>query len=195
MHISRFSFLANDKVSAVKINKEAQEFKPTIHKILSPISMTYNNRQIKFKELKHGNKKSNVRVYIADNFLSQRECDGLTAAHFSHITETSKRSPIVCFAGVQTMNKHLNEVGIKYTASVSDFTPGTLCLNESFSRSLAQKFSYSYSTAFYRGDSKFSYTFEEQIEKMTGLSKLHGGKFQITSYQTGVGECAPFCFR
>ena len=163
-------------------------FKATIHNTLKPISMDYNGRKIKFKEIKHDVKKSSVHVFIADNFLSQRECDGLTAAHFNHVKETSKKSPIVCFAGIHTMNKYLKDIGVKYIGSTSDFTPGTFCVNETFSRSLSQKFSYSHSTAFYRGDSKFSNLFEEQVERTTGLSKIHGGKFQITSYQIGVGK-------
>ena len=86
------------------------------------------------------------------------------------------------------MNKHLQKIGVSNAGSISDFTPGTLCVNETFSRTLSQKFKYSHSTAFYRGESKFSTIFEELVEKATGLSKMHGGKFQITSYQTGVGE-------
>ena len=150
--------------------------------------MNFNGRRIEWKELRHKRKESDVHVYIADNFLSNYECDGLTGAHYKHVEETSKQSPIVCFAGIETMNKHLKEIGYRSRASISDFTDGTLCVNDTFSRKIAPKFSYSYSTAFYRGDSKFSETFEEQVEKVTGLAKSHGGKFQITSYQTGVGR-------
>ena len=182
-------FLADtEKKPSVK-SKDVDGFASTIHNILHPLSMEYNGRRIQFNEIKHENKKSTVHVYIADDFLSHRECDGLTAAHLNHVRETSKKSPIVCFAGVQTMNKFLHDIGVEYTGSVSDFTTGTLCVNESFSRSLSPKLNYSRSTAFYRGDNKFSELFEEQVEKITGLSKVHGGKFQITSYDTNVGEC------
>jgi len=85
------------------------------------------------------------------------------------------------------MNKYLKDINFRYTGSKSDFTPGTLCVNESFSKSLSKRLHYSLSTAFYRGDSKFSEIFEEQVEKATGLSKVHGGKFQITSYNANVG--------
>ena len=154
--------------------------------------ITYDGRNIQFVEIKHEHKESSVRVYIADNFLTERECDGLTAAHLSHVREASKKQPLVCFEGVQTMNKYLKDINFRYTGSKSDFTPGTLCVNESFSKSLSKRLHYSLSTAFYRGDSKFSEIFEEQVEKATGLSKVHGGKFQITSYNANVGECSLF---
>eukprot|EP00112_Aurelia_sp_Birch-Aquarium-sp1_P010796 Seg2294.3 transcript_id=Seg2294.3/GoldUCD/mRNA.D3Y31 product="putative prolyl 4-hydroxylase 10" protein_id=Seg2294.3/GoldUCD/D3Y31 len=172
---------------SMMIPKEALNFQSSIRKTLSPVSMNFNGRNIEWKEIPHKHKESNVHVYIADNFLSNYECDGLTGAHFKHVEQTSKQSPIVCFAGIETMNKHLKEIGYHKIASIADFTGGTLCVNETFSKEIAPKFSYSYSTAFYKGDSKFSETFEEQVEKATSLARSHGGKFQITSYQTGVG--------
>ena len=103
--------------------------------------------------------------------------------------ETSKKSPIVCFAGVQTMNNYFKDIDLKYVGSASDFTSGTSCVNDSFSRSVSKRLHFSRSTAFYRGDSKFSELFEQQVEQATGLAKTHGGKFQITSYDINVGEC------
>ena len=165
-----------------------KNFKTSIHNDLSPQEITHNGRKIKFTELAHSNKKSSVRVYIADNFLSKRECDGLSGAHFNHLSNANKKSPIVCFAGLDTMRKHLNEIGYKKKTAMNDFTQGTSCVNESFSQQIAPKFKYSYSTAFYRTESKFSLQFEQLVEASTKLAKEHGGKFQITSYQKNVGK-------
>ncbi len=167
---------------------EIKNFKARIHNILSPKPITHNGRKIKFTELMHRNKQSSVHVYIADDFLSKTECDGLFGAHFGHVKSSSKKAPIVCFESLHTMNKHLDEIGYRKKANLNDFTKGTWCINETFSKEIAPKFKYSYSTGFYRSESKFAARFEQQIEAATGLAKDHGGKFQITSYQMGVGE-------
>ncbi len=46
---------------------------------------------------------------------------------------------------------------------------------------------WSFNTAFYPGESKFSTIFGRLIEEATQLNDTHGGKFQITSYPLGVG--------
>eukprot|EP00794_Sanderia_malayensis_P003012 gene3012-3470_t len=170
-----------------QVPPEIKNFKTTIHKTLFPQLITRNGRTIKFTELSHGNKKSSVRVYMAEDFLSKQECDGLMRVHLRHVASTAKKSPIVCFADLDTMRKHLDEAGYKGKTSMEDFTKGTFCVNESFSQKIAPSFKYSYSTAFYRDESKFAATFEELLESATGLARSHGGKFQITSYEHGVG--------
>ena len=67
---------------------------------------------------------------------------------------------------------------------------GTMCVNESFSSDLQTwlKSNWSYSTAFYPGESPFSHTFTDRIHSATGLKPEHGGKFQLTSYPTGIGS-------
>lgn len=47
---------------------------------------------------------------------------------------------------------------------------------------------WSYSTAFYLGESAFSTILSKRIEEGTGLQSSHGGKFQITSTPKGVGK-------
>lgn len=60
-------------------------------------------------------------------------------------------------------------------------------MNETFSSELKPHFKYSYSTAFYPGENKFSLVYAEHIKQATGLKPENGGKFQITSYPLGVG--------
>lgn len=69
------------------------------------------------------------------------------------------------------------------------FISGTFCVNETFSRQLSSwlKSNWSYSTAFYPGESKFSKIFEYRVKEATKLSPENGGKFQITSYPEGIG--------
>ena len=76
---------------------------------------------------------------------------------------------------------------VNVKVSEKDFTLGTKCLNESLSVSLKRHFKWSYSTAFYPGESKFSSMYADRIEKVTGMPPQNGGKFQITSYPNGVG--------
>jgi hypothetical protein len=47
---------------------------------------------------------------------------------------------------------------------------------------------WSYSTAFYLGESAFSTLLSKRIEEGTSLQSSHGGKFQITSTEKGVGK-------
>ena len=66
---------------------------------------------------------------------------------------------------------------------------GTTCVNATFSSMLKQwGLKWSYSTAFYPGESPFSTTLSKRIEEGTALQSTHGGKFQITSTEKGVGK-------
>ena len=67
---------------------------------------------------------------------------------------------------------------------------GTRCENTSLSMVLGELFSknWSYSTAFYPGESRFSEVFEQRVALATGLSPSNGGKFQLTSYPPGKGK-------
>ena len=66
----------------------------------------------------------------------------------------------------------------------------TRCINDSFSQQLKSlmKSNWSYSTAFFRGETKFASRFAERVAKATGLTDANGGLYQITSYPQGVGE-------
>ena len=68
-------------------------------------------------------------------------------------------------------------------------TPGTTCVNETFSRDLKHWVhnAWSYSTAFYPGESFFSRVFATRVSIATGLAERNGGKFQVTSYPVGAG--------
>ena len=67
---------------------------------------------------------------------------------------------------------------------------GTKCLNASFSRQLGSWMSgnWSYSTAFYPGESRFSHVLAARVQQAMGLDPKNGGKFQITSYPTCKGD-------
>jgi hypothetical protein len=66
---------------------------------------------------------------------------------------------------------------------------GTTCVNATLSSMLKQwGLKWSYSTAFYLGESTFSTILSKRIEEGTGLQSSHGGKFQITSTEKGIGK-------
>lgn len=134
--------------------------------------------------------KSSVEVYVIDDFLTKEECNGLTSAHVGYVKKSKSIGPsIFCFSSVSSFQKYLDEIpGFSYRASIKDFTHGTLCLNETFSNQLKKDFQWSYSTAFYRDESKFSQIYEKRIEQVSGLASNYGGKFQITSYGMNVGK-------
>lgn len=102
-----------------------------------------------------------------------------------------KQKPIICFDNLDTLRKNLvdlNRLALSQRVSSSVFTEGTFCLNQTFSRQLEKwGLKWSYSTAFYPGESKFSRVFGKRIEEATKLEETHGGKFQVTSYPFGVG--------
>ena len=73
---------------------------------------------------------------------------------------------------------------------ISCIHAGTYCLNSSFSSQVADwlNYNWSYSTAFYPGESGFSKKMAALVQETTGLKKENGGKFQITSYPLERGE-------
>ena len=73
---------------------------------------------------------------------------------------------------------------------------GTTCVNASFSRQLKDwlKGNWSYSTAFYPGESRFASIYENRVKEAMGLLPENGGKFQITSYPKGIGRCMLYKF-
>ena len=111
--------------------------------------------------------------------------------HESHVEEMKKHKPIICFESIETLRKNLVELDreeFSKKVSSSDFTEGTFCLNQTFSRQLEKwGLKWSYSTAFYPGESKFSAAFGKRIQEATQLEETHGGKFQVTSYPFEVG--------
>lgn len=160
-------------------------------------NLTIDGRTVFVKELKHNNKQqSSVRIYQVDNFLTKHECDALSAVHVKHVQQLNDIGPLFCFSEVGTFRKYLKEAGMSADVGENDFVPGTSCINETFSGKLRQKFKWSYSTAFYTGESKFSFIYEERLQNVAGLLKAHGGKFQVTSYPKSIGKCeyVYFCF-
>ena len=150
-----------------------------------------NGRKLKVEKLTPNTKlKSSVEIYVIDDFLTKEECDGLSSAHVAHVKKSKSIGPsIFCFSSVSSFQKYIDEIpGFSYQVSSADFTQGTFCLNETFSDRLKKDFQWSYSTAFYRDESKFSQIFEKRIEKLSGLVSSYGGKFQITSYSVNVGK-------
>lgn len=150
------------------------------------------HRRVPAVEVKAGKEhKSSVKIWLYEEFLSQEECDNLIKVHESHLAELLKQKPIICFDSISTLRKNLIELNKKQIAdevTPVDFTEGTMCLNQTFSRQLEKwGLKWSYSTAFYPGESKFATLFGKRIEEATQLNETHGGKFQITSYPNQVG--------
>ena len=125
---------------------------------------------------------------MIENFLDDYECDSLIRVHSRYVSELNKKMPIICFDAIKSFREYLKDAKIKLQVSQNDFTEGTTCINETFSAHLQPYFKWSFSTAFYPGESKFSARFAERIERATGLQLQNGGKFQITSYPQNVGE-------
>lgn len=147
-----------------------------------------NDQKVKIQPLTHDNSKSSVRAYIIEHFLSDAECDSLVMVHSRHVSELNKQVPIICFDSIKSFREYLKDAKLKMKVSLNDFTEGTTCINETFSAKLQGHFKWSYSTAFYPGESKFSTMFADRIRKATGLRLENGGKFQITSYPQNVGR-------
>lgn len=158
-------------------------------KQLNVKSLNTGGTAINVKALAHSYTGSSVRAYILENFLSSYECDSLAAIHDNHVKETTKLDPLLCFDSLKTLKQNMKEVGVKnIKVNDNDFIQGTMCINESLSSLLRKHgLKWSYSTAFYAGESKFSLTLAQRIKAATGLSPENGGKFQITSYPQNVG--------
>lgn len=172
---------------AQDLPKEFQNFKLSVQSTLSMKNIKENNHQMKIHELKHENSKSHVHAYVVENFLSENECNSLAMVHRAHVSELKKQVPIICFDSVKSFREYLKDAMLKIKVSQSDFTEGTTCINETFSAKLQAHFKWSFSTAFYPGESKFSTIFAQRIQRATGLKLENGGKFQITSYPKDVG--------
>lgn len=150
------------------------------------------HRRVPASEIKPGkDHQSSVKIWLYEEFLSQEECEALIKVHENHLAELLKQKPIICFDSVETLRKNLNELkkeSIAENITPLDFTQGTMCINQTFSRQLEKwGLKWSYSTAFYPGESKFATIFGKRIEEATQLNETHGGKFQITSYPFQVG--------
>ena len=136
------------------------------------------------------------RHWLFEEFLSPEECTNLIKVHKEHVKKMKEIDPIICFDSIQTLRRHLNDLqpegGIHVTPN--DFTRGTTCVNATFSSMLKQwGLRWSYSTAFYPRESPFSSILAKRIEDGTELQASHGGKFQITSTDKGVGKCWISC--
>ncbi|XP_033762085.1 uncharacterized protein LOC117343723 [Pecten maximus] len=180
----------SDSSNEEKLPKEVRDFKATFQKTMKPKKIFADGRRLPPIELlpqKPNN--SSVKVFLYNEFLSEAECDGLMKAHDSHVTQANKHDPFVCFDSITTLRQHLKANGIKVKVTPQDFMPDTLCVNATFSSQLKSWFhsNWSYSTAFYPGESKFSKVFEYRVKEATGLLPENGGKFQITSYPIGIG--------
>ena len=134
---------------------------------------------------------SSVKLTLYEEFLTPEECKSLIEAHEAHLKPYLQEKPIICFDTIATLRKNLKDLNRENIAEIVtplDFTEGTMCINQTFSRQLEKwGLKWSFSTAFYPGESKFSTRFGKLIEEATQLQETHGGKFQITSYPPGVG--------
>ncbi|KAL8561480.1 hypothetical protein ACOMHN_011162 [Nucella lapillus] len=167
--------------------EEVKKFKPTFLRTVAAKKIFADGRRIPPVELlpqKETN--SSVRVFLFNEFLSEMECDGLRRVHEIHVHERSSK-PLLCFDSLRTFRKHLSDVKVDIHVTPHDFVEGTKCLNASFSRRLESWMggNWSYSTAFYPGESRFSTVFAARVQQAMGLAQDNGGKFQITSYPTG----------
>jgi len=172
---------------AQKIPEFFKDFKLSIQSKLQMKNLQETDQKMKIQPLYHDNSKSTVRAYVIEHFLSDTECDSLVMVHSRHVSELNKQVPIICFDSIKSFREYLKDAKLKMKVSLNDFTDGTTCINETFSAKLQGHFKWSYSTAFYPGESKFSTVFAERIRKATGLRLENGGKFQITSYPQNVG--------
>lgn len=175
-------------IGAQKIPEEFKDFKLSVQSMLRMENFQENGPKMKIQPLTHDNSKSSVRAYVIEHFLSDAECDSLVMVHSRHVSEMNKQVPIICFDSIKSFREYLKDVKLKMKVSLNDFTKGTTCINETFSAKLQGHFKWSFSTAFYPGESKFSTMFAERIWKATGLRLENGGKFQITSYPQNVGK-------
>ena len=55
-------------------------------------------------------------------------------AHNRHVTDLSKKDPIICFDSIQTLRKHLKAARIKKKVSPLDFTYGKVICKIFFKR-------------------------------------------------------------
>ncbi|GFO37942.1 prolyl 4-hydroxylase subunit alpha-1-like [Plakobranchus ocellatus] len=179
--------VGNPKDSKSKKISPDKQFSPTFQRSFTPKKIFYGGRRIAPVELLHQKpSNSSVRVYLFDDFLSDQECEGLMRAHDSHVTAYTK-PPILCFDSVKTLRKHIRDAGKDINVNSKVFTTGTKCVNASFSLQLQSwlNSNWSYSTAFYPGESKFSTNIATRMQNAMGLQPENGGKFQITSYPVG----------
>ncbi|PIK44985.1 hypothetical protein BSL78_18169 [Apostichopus japonicus] len=168
--------------------EDTKKYKPTIQRSLKIGNFELQGKNIKAEELKPSKShNSSVRVYKFENFLTERECNGLIQAHKRHVLEFSDVDPIFCCDDISTIEKNVKDAGGKIAISAADLIPETTCLDTKHSEELKSILRWSYSTAFYPGESPFTRVFEERVKQATGLKPSNGGKFQITSYEKGVG--------
>ena len=185
---SNFLLLYISYVGSQKIPEVFKDFKLSIQSKLQMKNLQGNDQKMKIQPLTHDISKSSVRAYIIEHFLSDAECDSLVMVHSRHVSELNKQVPIICFDSIKSFREYLKDAKLKVKVTLNDFTEGTTCINETFSAKLQGHFKWSYSTAFYPGESKFSTMFAERIRQATGLRLENGGKFQITSYPQNVGK-------
>ncbi|XP_033639771.1 uncharacterized protein LOC117300159 [Asterias rubens] len=175
--------------SKLPAQHQTDAFRETIMRKLKIRDVTVDGRSVIGQEL-IGNKRrpeaANIRVYQFEHFLSDYECDGLVGAHRNHVTQHSDE-PIMCFDSIDTLQRHLKKSHLNIKVTSQDFTEGTSCVNASFSQALQPMLGWSYSTAFYPGETRFTTVFDDRVYRATGLKPSHGGKYQITSYENGIG--------
>jgi hypothetical protein len=115
--------------------------------------------------------KSSVKMWLYEEFFTQEECENLIKVHNDHVKVLSSRTPIICFDSIKTLRKSLNALGKSEMAeniTPNDFIEGTRCINQSLSGNLKEwGLKWSYNTAFYYGESRFSKIFSRRIEEVT----------------------------
>lgn len=175
------------KEKEVSLKKKAEQFQPTFLNSLDIQNIVVDGRTIVPVELTQNRPEAPVKVFMFEGFLTDFECEGLMRVHRRHIAETEVQDPIICFDSLATLRKHLKDAGKEKKITERDFTEGTMCVNASFSQELKSHLTWSYSTAFYPTESRFSTQFEDRVFQGTGLKPSNGGKFQVTSYPEGIG--------
>ncbi|GFR79873.1 prolyl 4-hydroxylase subunit alpha-1-like [Elysia marginata] len=187
-----------NSISQSESKSSDSEYEPSFLRTFTPKKTFYGGRRIAPMELLNQKpSNSSVKVFLFDDFLSQQECEGLMRAHNSHV-EAYTKPPILCFDSINTLRKHVRDAGKKVKVTPQVFTEGTSCVNASFSLQLQSwlNSNWSYSTAFYPGESKFSTNVAARLHQAMGLKPENGGKFQITSYPLGKAykthtDCTP----
>ena len=117
--------------------------------------------------------KSSVKMWLYEEFFTKEECENLIKVHDDHVRVLSSRKPIICFDSIKTLRKILNELDkseIAQSVTPNDFIEGTRCINQSLSENLGKwGLKWSFTTAFYLGESKFSKVFSRRIEEVSNF--------------------------
>jgi hypothetical protein len=135
-----------------------------------------------------------VRLYSVDHFLSDEKCVDLISGRRRFMSSVESNPPLVCFQDVGTM--------AWYGVTQWDLEEGTMCVNNTLSGKLlgpdppsGRPITYSTALAFYPGTGNpIGSTLSSRVESVGAtlpfgkiLREAHGGKYQVTHYESGQG--------